>query len=220
LQRSAGGRGAEEAQLTAKVLCAFVALFVLSALAFACSANDSDTSPPVADDPSTGADDPDAGDAAPKATSKKKDAGAPPGADIQRFPSVESYGGKVIDAPKVVPILFSSDRFGPNIADFVPRLAASRYWQTITADYLVGPLTVAPPIYVNETVAPALSDKQIQAWLQNKFATDSRFGLPDSQTLYAVFYPAGVTITSLGGASCADNGGYHDETIARGVPIG
>jgi hypothetical protein len=193
-----------------------LAAFALACIA--CSAAADDTQPQVSEDPP-----PDDGtteaDAAPPKGKPKQDAGPPAEPPPQTFPTVDTFGGRVIKAPKVVSITFTNDRYATTDDAFIAKLSGSRYWNTIASEYGVGPIAAKTPIHVNERPA-SLDDTQIQLWLQNKFATDTRFGAADPSTLYMIYYPAGVTVTFSGLTSCTGFGGYHSETLVKGTSIG
>jgi hypothetical protein len=182
----------------------------------ACSSTQDDTRPQVPADPPR--DDGTSTNAAPPKSTPKKNA-PPPAPAPQTFPSVTSFGGRVIEQPEIVPISFTNDPWAPTYDDFVPRVAASSYWNTVASEYGVGPLTTKTPIHVAERPA-SLDDTQVQLWLQKKFDTDARFGAPDPNTLYMIYYPSGVTVTLAGERSCEAFGGYHDETLVHGESIG
>ena len=72
--------------------------------------------------------------------------------------------------------------------------------------------------------APPTTDADLQALLENMFdnpihaplAPEGSSGTtphPTASPLYAVFLPAGVTLTAGTEVSCVDFGAYHDETI-------
>ncbi|HEY8080210.1 MAG TPA: hypothetical protein VIF62_39040, partial [Labilithrix sp.] len=190
----------------------------LAAVAFACSSSDSSDPPPAPDPPAV--DDTDASVPAPPPPPppKPKDAGVDAPHVPQPYPTVDSRGGTVIKVPHILPITFASDPFAPNIEDFFTKLAASSYWATVTSEYGMGPLELTMPIRVDETPA-SLDDTQVQTWLQGKFATDARFSLPFVDTLYAIFYPQGASVTLKGETSCASFGGYHSETVVGSVSV-
>ena len=76
------------------------------------------------------------------------------------------------------------------------------------------------PIRVAEVPAATLTDDQIRAWLAQKFETDARFGgTPAPETVYAIHYPSNVTINFSGLESCTGFGGYHDETVIKGIAV-
>lgn len=140
---------------------------------------------------------------------------APPGTFAQAI----SAGGSVVKNPKVVPIVFANDPQKDQITDFTSKIATSSYWGAISSEYGVGALTAKAPIVVSETVASTITDQQIDNWLVNKFSTDARFGTPESDTLYAIYYPPNTVVDQGGGKSCEAFGGYHFETQVGATPI-
>jgi hypothetical protein len=142
---------------------------------------------------------------------------APPGT----FAQAVSFGGSVVKAPKVVPILFAGDDQQATLTSFTAKLATGTYWGQISAEYGVGALVVKAPIVVPESAPATIDDSQIASWLTSKFTSDpARFGAPDAQTLYLFYYPSGTTVTQGSGTGCAEFGGYHFETTAGATPIG
>lgn len=136
------------------------------------------------------------------------------------FAQAVSFGGSVVKTPKIVPIVFAADSSKQQVIDFTSKLATTAYWGKISSEYGVGPLTAKPAIVLSETAATSIDDNQIGPWLAAKFSSDpAHFGTPDSNTVYAIFYPDGTTITEQSGTSCTDFGGYHFETTAGGTPI-
>ena len=136
------------------------------------------------------------------------------------FAQAVSFGGSVVKTPKLVPIVFAGDASKQQISDFTTKLATTTYWGKISSEYGVGTLTAKPAIVLTETPAAQIDDNQIGSWLAAKFQSDpTHFGAPDSNTLYAIFYPDGTTITQQSGTSCQDFGGYHFETTAGSTPI-
>lgn len=151
------------------------------------------------------------------------------------FPQVVSGGGPVMATPKIVPVLFAVDdaTTKTSIADFVKKVGATEYWKAATTEYGVGAGTGLDPVLLTAADDPAMTvdDSEIQTWLAGKLnADDPAFPKPDANTLYAIFYPANVTITIGGGApppsdagadagggggfggvqsSCTAFGGYH-----------
>lgn len=129
------------------------------------------------------------------------------------FAQAISAGGSVVKAPKIVSIIFTNDPQKDVINQFTTKLATSTYWADISAEYGVGPLTAKAPIILTEAPPTQIDNDQIETWLAGKFSSDpTRFGVPDSSTLYAIYYPAQTKITMGGGAGCTDFGGYHFET--------
>jgi hypothetical protein len=136
------------------------------------------------------------------------------------FAQAVSFGGSVVKTPKIVPIVFAADSAKQQVMDFTTKLATTTYWGKISSEYGVGALTAKPAIVLSETAPTTIDDNQIGPWLESKFSSDAaHFGTPDSNTLYALFYPAGTTITEQSGTSCTEFGGYHFETTVGNTPI-
>jgi hypothetical protein len=176
----------------------------------------------------------DAGHDARDATGQPRDAGVDvvvttdamyPAFNVE-VPQVTDNGGGVVANAKFVPVVFSGETLGPSIAAFMSAVGGSTYWATIGAEYGVGPATSSPLVVDTYAPASAITDAEIQAWLANAIATDPRFlalsaspdagiqpadpsAVPPADTVYVLFYPAGVSIDDGAGESCAAFGGYH-----------
>ncbi len=131
-------------------------------------------------------------------------------------PKVISFGGPVLESPKIVPIFFSNDdpNFTASVIDFTNKVGATAYWAANTVEYGVGPATGLPAVVSPEAPTGTIDDAAIQTWLAGKLNSDDpAFPAPDANTLYAIYYPAGlkVTLTSQGQVShsCTEFGGYH-----------
>lgn len=129
-------------------------------------------------------------------------------------PQVLDFQGPVLVAPKIVPIYFSNDSamMKTAIADFTNKVGATEYWKATTQEYGVGAAVGLPPVEVAGNAPTSLTDDQIQTFLKSKLnADDPAYPTPDGQTLYAIYYPPGTTITLQGSKSCQEFGGYHAE---------
>jgi hypothetical protein len=136
-------------------------------------------------------------------------------------PQAIDYGGPVLDAPNIVPIFFADDPFQSSLEDFLRQLAASSYWPAVTAEYSVGPLTIAPSIVVSDPVPASITESEIEAWLTNYLDGTHAAWPPIAQNnIYMVFYPSLTSITGSFGASCTNFGGYHSEGFELGGPDG
>ncbi len=127
-------------------------------------------------------------------------------------PQVQSYGGPVLKSPKVTAVFFSKDDTTTvdAVTDFVSKVGPTKYWAAINTEYGVGPATATAPIKLDAWDDPAttIDDTDIQAWLAAKLnANDPKFGTPDDNSLYALFYPAGITITLGGTPQTGGDGG-------------
>jgi hypothetical protein len=135
-------------------------------------------------------------------------------------PQAVSSGGPVLDAPNIVPIFFADDLYQSSLEDFLRQLAASSYWPAVTAEYGVGPLTIAPSIVVSDPVPMSITDAEIQSWLA-AYLDGAHSAWPPIalNNIYMVFYPSVTTITGFG-TSCTNFGGYHSEGLELGPPDG
>ncbi len=140
-------------------------------------------------------------------------------------------GGPVLASPKIVPIFFATDdtTTTASLADFVNKVGATQYWKAAVTEFGVGPAASATPIQLTSADNPAstIDDSAIQTWLAGKLdADDPAFPKPDANTVYAIFYPAGITITLGGGGggggggdAGADDGGADDGGPEGGASV-
>ncbi len=183
-------------------LVACVAVFSLGTLAAACGS--------TAD--SGGGQTDDAGTEAGPSTGEGGvvDAGGP--FLVPTPPQVQSFGGPVLKSPKVTAVFFSKDDATTvdAVTDFVSKVGPTKYWAAISTEYGVGPATATAPIKLDAWDDPAttIDDSDIQLWLAAKLNSDDpKFGTPDDNSLYALFYPAGITITLGGTPHTGTDGG-------------
>jgi hypothetical protein len=152
------------------------------------------------------------------------DAGPGPQAAFPAFapqdpPQVQDMGGPVLKAPKIIPVFFHGDdpKMTAQLADFTHKIGQTDYWKAIVTEYGSGPATGLDPIQLTQADDPSatIDDSDIQTWLAGKLnANDPAFGTPDENTIYALYYPHGVTITLNGGGGGAPDGGVPE----GGVP--
>jgi hypothetical protein len=128
-------------------------------------------------------------------------------------PQVVNYGGPVLKTPKIVPVFFEKDDQATvtKLIDFTAKVGLTSYWKQVTAEYGVGVASSLAPIVLSETLPSIIDDTAIQSWLKGKLHNaDPAFPIADENTLFIIYYPAGVTITDGGGGkSCSSFGGYH-----------
>ncbi len=154
-------------------------------------------------------------------------------------PQVADGGGPVMTAPKVVPIFYASDdpAMVASVSDFITKLPGSSYWSAFAPEYGVGDLTALTPIMLTDSLTAYWDDSQIQAYLTAKLeANDPAWPAPDANTIYAFFFPPGVTITTTGmplgdggadaavpnpgAVGCEGFGGYHDNiTLSNNMNV-
>ena len=133
-------------------------------------------------------------------------------------PQIITGGGPVLKSPKIVPVFFAGDdpTTTASLADFVKKVGQTNYWAAASTEYGVGAATGLDPVNLTAADNPSgtIADSAIQSFLAGKLnANDPAFVTPDANTVYILFYPAGVTITMNGGStgtgSCVTFGGYH-----------
>jgi hypothetical protein len=130
------------------------------------------------------------------------------------IPQVVTIGGSVLAAPKIQPVFFANDAaVQAQVEDFVGQLKGSDYWKAIGTEYGVGDITVLPTIVATQT--PPTTDAALQTFVVGQI--DGGTWTYDANTIYSVFLPAGVVLTSPDGSkSCQDYGAYHDEFTGSG----
>ncbi len=117
-------------------------------------------------------------------------------------PRVVSLGGRVLKSPRIVPITWDGDPWRDSIEQFVATIGTTEYWKSIAGEYGVGPATSANPIHIHASAPGLVTYPQFVAWLQQKLeGNDLEWPLPDGNTIYAIYYPAG---TSYGSGACLD----------------
>jgi hypothetical protein len=143
-------------------------------------------------------------------------------------PQVTNGGGTVLGTPVVVPVFFANDDHSANgidhkITEFVNLVGGSNsYWSAAVGEYGVGTLTAVAPFNSTDSVSGpdggmiTIQDSDIQNWIMNEITNDPNFPQPTPNTIYAMHYPAGVTIELPNGdgtnaQSCVDFGGYHSD---------
>lgn len=198
----------------------WIVFFLACAPLVACGSSSSSAQPDddsgssgvdASDDTTPSSDAPvDASDAGAEASDESGPTDAYPAAHPP-LPKSMSKGGAVVAHPKIVPVVFDADPLAHDIETFMGAWATTTYWQTVLADYGIDKPTVLPVAHVSETLASTLDDSDIQTWLAAHVdGTHDGFPVPDADTLYALFYPPGVTITYSGlGSSCTAFHGYH-----------
>lgn len=126
-------------------------------------------------------------------------------------PQVANAGGPTMTTVKVVPIFFAGDDSATisSVEDFLSKMPASKWWAGWTEEYGVMTLTIATPVTLTETLPAYWDDAQIQADLTSRLMSgDPALPAPDASTIYAFFFPAGVTITLNGTPDPTDGGAF------------
>lgn len=140
-----------------------------------------------------------------------------------------SSTGTILVSPHILPIAFSGDPLLTTIGDFTSAVGSSAYWHTAVGEYGVGPATAAAPIVIDpselglgDAGAITFSSDDTKNFLAAHLdGAHAGWGLPDANTIYVLFFPAGVTTDDdfHGNVSCTDFGGYHAATTVNGTNI-
>lgn len=128
-------------------------------------------------------------------------------------------GGTMIAHPKVRPIFFMGDANAAQLGDFHQKLASSQYWRSVAEEYGVGAITPLPPVILGDAPPASITDDAIRSWLEATLTAGNVLGAADPDTLYALYYPAGTTVSLNASLSCKEFRGYHGET-RRGTRVG
>lgn len=120
------------------------------------------------------------------------------------FPRAVTQGGPVVKKPKIQVITFKGDSLAPQIEAFSKKLETSTYWGELATEYGVGALVNKTPIRLEQAAPTLVAINDIVGFLeQNLTGIAPAFGSPDSDTLYAIYYPAGTKVSDDGlGESC------------------
>jgi hypothetical protein len=135
------------------------------------------------------------------------------------FPLVTHHGGPVLKNVELVPVYFGDDPLRFDLERFNSWIVTSDYWKHTGAEYGVQAGTRLPAVQFESVAEASLSDTQIAQWIDARVA-DGQLPKPSANTLYALFYQAGTTITAAAGAatSCWSFGAVH-ESVALANPV-
>jgi hypothetical protein len=178
-----------------------LALLMVIAGVMACSSDD-DGSPTDAAQPDASTDDAPA------------DASSEP-LPLPPMPAVRYFGGPVLGAPNIVPIVYSGNTDKTDIQTFLNGLATSTYFKAVTEEYDAGTsATVASAVVVTDPPPATIDDADISAWLASAVQGDAGFPPASPNNVYVFFYPSTTTVTykAIGWTLCISTLGYHSNT--------
>ncbi|MEO6575412.1 MAG: hypothetical protein ABIP89_16310, partial [Polyangiaceae bacterium] len=163
----------------------------------------------------------DAGVAEPDATMPTSNVYPAPHAPL---PLVESSGGRVLVAPKIVTVTFPDDTLKDRVEAFGDMITASPWWQAATVGYCSGAACISPGSgggHVVMPAAPALSytDDDIQALIKAEVLA-GRFPAPTADTIYALYFPMGAKVSlGTGFDGCTAFDGYHGSVVVHAPDV-
>ena len=159
------------------------------------------------------------------------DAGFPAGypAAHAPLPTVTYQGAGILAQPEVVTVTFPSDALATQLDQFGDDVLQTCWWNAARQGYCSGAGGAAPCVGMG--VTPAMSHVQLttpaaasytdtqqpngastlQDFVKAQVASGA-FPAPTAGTIYAMYFPAGTTISLDGQTSCNAFGGYHMST--------
>ncbi len=133
-----------------------------------------------------------------------------------------NHGGTLLAAPEIVTITWATDPNTAQLQKFGDEIGASAYWRGAVGEYGVGPATSGAANHVVEqTPSPnPWDDTQIDSWViaQAGDTAASKWPSPGPQTIYVVYTPPNVKVTSGGVDACQSYSGYHTEVTVGSNP--
>jgi hypothetical protein len=145
----------------------------------------------------------------------------------RKLPSIAYRGGPFLRNPRIVTISFAKDdpKLVSRLELFGGIITGSSWWRAVTEGYCVTPDTcigdgsAAPPVHLADALPAELRDADVDALLL-RAAKAGRLGPLDSNTLWIVYLPKGITLSDGAARYCA--GGpraFHRSVDVDGVRI-
>ena len=124
------------------------------------------------------------------------------------FPLVTAQGGPVLKNIEIVPVYFGDDPLFDDLEKFTSWIVTSDYWKNAGAEYGVEAGTRLAAVQRPSAPPSPISDTQIAGWIQT-WVADQTLPTPKPNTVFALFFQAGTTITNRSGISCRSFAGLH-----------
>ncbi|HTQ47398.1 MAG TPA: hypothetical protein VMI75_31795 [Polyangiaceae bacterium] len=131
-------------------------------------------------------------------------------------PTVVNNGGKVLSAPNIVTVTWSSDTQAATWNAFDDSIGPTTYWKAINSEYGVGAATggSANHVSITTTAPTTMSDADLDTLVSTNVGNGT-WPANTPNTIYAVYMPPGAALTFGGQNACqAGVGGYHEESQA------
>lgn len=124
-------------------------------------------------------------------------------------PQLWAGTGRIIAAPRVIPIFFKNDALQNSLMTFLQSyMSSSASWQVLS-DYGVGRGTVGSAVVLNNTLPATLTDSDVTDLIVSGVQAGT-LPAPDASIIYLFYFPASTTITRGSDASCREFQGYHN----------
>ena len=125
--------------------------------------------------------------------------------------SASSRPSDAPDAAALPAVTWADNDAGATMRDFDQKIGASKYWKEVTSEYGIGP-AVSKDVILQTAPPSTWDDSQIGPWVQsNASSASSGWPMPDGETMYVVYVPASVKLTTMGQDACLAYGGYHTD---------
>jgi len=178
-----------------------------------------------------GSSSPESGDASPDAatatdgpTSDAPTTSSDAGSDASGYPAfapdmpqIVDQGGSVLGSPRIVTVTWQADSNAATFEAFGDAIGASNYWHATTSEYGIAPATSGASNHVRIQTAPAtkMTDTALDAFVADQVGDTATSGWPanDANTIYILYLPESLELTSDGSNACDVEDGYHDETF-------
>ncbi|HTR55079.1 MAG TPA: hypothetical protein VMJ10_30545 [Kofleriaceae bacterium] len=137
-------------------------------------------------------------------------------ADHQPLPQVVDSGGPVQASPQWAVITFPGDPLASDINAFLTSLGTSNYWNTVAGQYGVGAAT-AIAVPASGGAPTMIDDAGIQQYLYARLRPlASGWPAPDTNTVYALYFPDTTTVANTCTAGLA---AYHSSFMLGSTPV-
>jgi hypothetical protein len=133
-----------------------------------------------------------------------------PGAHPAPPQVVNEKGGPVMATPAITVVTFNADPMAAQLEDFGNVLGQSAYWTTVTSEYGIGPMTANAPRREQYAWPTSTGKADYESYLVAQLdGTGAPWGTPDPSTIYALFFPDGITVSDGTVTGCQDSFAWH-----------
>lgn len=129
------------------------------------------------------------------------------------MPQIQNHGGGVLAVPRFVTVTWDADPNAATYEAFGDAMGASNFWSATTSEYGIAAATSGTANHVRISTPPAakMSDTALDAFIAAQVGT--AWPSTDANTVYMIYLPESLELTSNGSNACGVEDGYHDETF-------
>lgn len=134
------------------------------------------------------------------------------------MPKVVDNGGVILAAPKIVTVTWNDDPNQSLLDAFGDGIGQSAYWQATTSEYGVGAAT-SDHVHISTSLPQTMTDAALEKMIADQVdaAPGSGWPVDDASTVYVVYVPEAMELTSGNANDCNIEDGYHDEMQTQTV---